>query len=936
MKSRIGLIVAGGWALAINVALAGGGEELAALAARFQEYGLPDVTTATWVKMQACWTPRIEDPLPDEWNASGNAWLLSETRDESGHPVRCTVMAEGARIADVVDREMLSRQPVKAVDPLAPPVAPVPEDNGYWRVGDPGRDAKKIQRYLETTAWSHGYGGDETQLGRQALLAVALWQRGDTTNAAALYEALAAHKGGATNVAAAALNLLADSQYGNLYAEFRRNTDWTAFRDGLRALLARYPEGWRMAPVMQLLLAKVEARIAQPAPAPVDSAGLTEAELRQAAAMLDMRAIRARRTNYSDPQVLWLVPSAWVDRAPWPLDAELEIRARGIEAMPFLLELVPDDALTTVPCESVTRDRWYRSSIDCAMLDRLKPGPDRDEWIRKIFDNIDRPATRGEIALSWLREMMPETWQAEYGREKDEKLTVTLQQFYQENHGKTDDELAVACLPGEYWGFNTLAQAYLLGRARTTAIPALEKFLPPEKPARMTPDEWERQMQLGAREDLLLRYAFLRGEEARPVVGKFADMLEKTGKNPELVESLKNFPFGASVAELLSRLGGNDGPRDGVGRSLLMAKMDVTPLAECVDSVLAGAVASTNPAVRIELADLLRRRAGDRPDAVLLATDHAAEWETLIADDGFTESCTYDKTTVGDKFLVLNEHLYGGAWEKVDSSEEHDWQEGPRGEMTAKWFLEEQGALGRAWLRERVRQRLAGTPEANLPPYPDAKIVPAESRLTDLRRRFADVTNRAAAAIMAAALKPDESAALAVLLQTDAEINARLSALANRIEKVTVTGAASEQGRQLQAWQGKLPAPELLDAMRQIVEEAVRGGKSATAKLSRKAGFGRCELSLDIGPPKPVKDGDNTVTEVEVGYSGLICGSVIFGSANWRLAPPPEEERCWWSLQTSDTYDLQMFDQAQKKIFDPAVPASETLFAVFQTRGEQP
>ena len=235
-----------------------------------------------------------------------------------------------------------------------------------------------------------------------------------------------------------------------------------------------------------------------------------------------------------------------------------------------------------------------------------------------------------------------------------------------------------------------------------------------------------------------------------------------------------------------------------------------------------------------------------------------------------------------------------------------------------------------------MRQRLAGTPEANLPPYPDAKIVSAESRLADLRRRFAGVTNRSAAAQAAAQLNSEESAVLTGLLQADAELNARLSVFASRIEKVTVTGAAGEWGPRLQAREGQLPTLEVLDEMKQSVAAAVRDGKSATVKLSRQAGFGGCELTLDIGPAKPVQDGDNTVTEVEVGYSGLVCGPGIFGSANWRLAPPPEGERCWWSLQTSDTYDLQMFDQAQEKFLDPAVPASETLFAVFQTRGEKP
>ena len=363
--------------------------------------------------------------------------------------------------------------------------------------------------------------------------------------------------------------------------------------------------------------------------------------------------------------------------------------------------------------------------------------------------------------------------------------------------------------------------------------------------------------------------------------------------------------------------------------------MDVTPLAECVDSVLACAVASTNPAVRIDLADLLRQRAGDRPDALLCATDHAAEWETLIADESFATGYYSDQIMVCDRFLALNEHLYGGAWEKVDSSEEHDWQEGSRGEMTAKWFLEEQGAPGRAWLRERVRQRLAGTPEANLTPYPDAKLVPAESRLADLRNRFAGVTNRSAAAQAAAKLDSEESAALTGLLQSDAELNARLSALATRIEKVSVIGDAGEWGLRLQAWEGRQPAPELLQEMKQFVEEAARKGKSATAKLSRQADFGGNGLILEIGPAKQIQSDDQKVQETQVGYSGLVCGPGMYGAAAWRLAPPPEKNR-WWSLQTSDAYDLQMFDQAQKQFFDPAVPASETTFAVYQTRGEKP
>ena len=935
MRNRSRIAIAGILMLAARVAVAGDDEILNGLAARFAAYGIPDVSTAAYVHVQACWTPRIEDPLPYDWESSGNAWLLAETRNETNYPVRATVVYEGARIVELVDRWTLRREPKRAVDPLAPPPPPDLECNCYWKPGDPTQDVKLALRLLESVEWSRFHGVNVEQTGRLGLLALALWQRGDATNALALYSALVARAGGATNVAATAMNLVANGQYGNLYGEFRKTGDWAAFRDGLRTLLARYPEGWNLAPVIQYLLARVEDRIARPAPPPADSAGLSETELQQAAGMLQLRTLRVKPDEYSDPRALWLLPSTWLDQAPKPLDPELEIRARGLEAVPLLLKLARDDALTKADRAEAVVASVYRSDLDLSPLHWAQDADARQKAIRRIFDGLDRPATRGEIALGWLQEMVPEYQQGDYRRKDPEKQIAWMEDFYRKNKGKSEDELAVVCLPGEYsFHLEKLSRAYLLRRARETAIPALEKFLLADKGWKPEAEDRDRKLERRARADMLVRYVFLRGEETRPLVEKFAEVLAKEKDHAALAERLRDFPFGASVADMLAATPLGPCQKDDPNRELLSGKMEVTPLAECLGPVLACAVATTNAEIRSDLADHLRYRIGDRPEENLVATNHAAEWAVLIADDRVIQS-SYRELIVSEQFLAMNEHLFGRAWEKIRAAEDNDWMGGVRGEMTAQKFMEEQGVRGREWLRTRVGQRLAGVPEAELPPFPPVLAPPDEPRRAELRTRFEAATNREAAAVLTAELDLENRAALTELLRQDAELNARLAPLAGRIGRVTITGDLGEWNRRLQAWEGHLPAQVLLEEMRQVTEDMARAGQVLTCKLARKADFGGCELTLDTQPILPAcAKADDKLPPV-VGYGGLICAPGLYGAAVWRTAPPPGDEECkWWALETSDLFDLQNFDRALENFFDPAIPASEAALAVFQTKGD--
>lgn len=217
--------------------------------ARFDAYGLPDVSTADYVCVRAC-----GDLLPRDWETSGNAWRTAETRDENGQPVRMTAVMEGSRTFDVVWREV---DVGELLDKQATLAAPAPKDvkvSSTWCAGDAGRDARKGAQFIDSLKWE----GDPVWLhrypGRLFLLAYGLWQRGDATNATILLEALARRAGGAEDAAREAMNLVANGEYENLYRAFRADPDWTAYRDGIRRLLEKYPDGWTWTPAVRHLL----------------------------------------------------------------------------------------------------------------------------------------------------------------------------------------------------------------------------------------------------------------------------------------------------------------------------------------------------------------------------------------------------------------------------------------------------------------------------------------------------------------------------------------------------------------------------------------------------------------------------------------------------------------------------------------------------------
>ena len=926
-----------------------------AIWAQFDSYDLPDLSAATYVNLRGTWDPRVEDLLPDGWNATGNAWLLEETWDEKGQPIRARGVADGSRVVAVRRSEEFSGGGVKKEASLEAPEPPGEIlASGRWEPGDPGRDAQKGVEFLQSLKWEGepGYGGFPEKL---FLLARALWQRGDVEHAAALLAELAAREGGAERVARAAMNQVANGEYGNLYEAFRESHDWEAYRDGLRRLLEKYPEGWNAAPVMRMLLEKVEARMADSQPRPTTAGRMSEVDLRQAAAMMSVRVWRGGASEYDDPPVLWCAPSGWSNRVPEPRDAEMEIRVRGMEAVPFLLALMEEeDVLTDADRVEVSRAGPYRDRFHPEELERFWTEAKetlRQQMIRRGFDTMDRPATRGEVARRLLSDLIPE-WVlgGSHRRQSKEDMMRAVQDFVKKYEGATDDGWAVLSLPGRYpFAFNKQAEAHVMEVARQRPVPELERFLLDEEWLVPGAREYDRDSAKNNKKNLLKGYAAIRGEEARPVLQAYAD---RQRRKADELEARGTASLAAEEAEQVNaQIAGlretarefeeyefpSLAPKDAVlvegryDREVLKAYLAVAAPAEVPGAVLAHAVSIPEAEARLQVGYQFSQWVREKDGISWKPTEHVAEWEALMTDD--RESPVAEALGVSELYLVLNEQMFAKANLPELPRGRYEYPEYSAGERAARKVLQDHGERGREWLRERVRKRLAGVPEEELPVYPIG-MPPDEETFGRLREAFEAAGSREEAARLAEGLSLPERMALPEMLRRNPELNARLLEMANRIEAVMVDGDLGEWNRKLKEWEGQSVQMEWIDDLQRIAVERSQAEQSFNGKLLRRPDFGGYEVVAEATVPVPAYYAQRKIEQRISGYAGLVCGVDLYGAARWRTAPPPGEDT-WWAVETSGPFEMGMFRDAAARFWSAGLPASEEAVVIFQTQGEK-
>lgn len=892
--------------------------------------GAVDAAQASYVQFDDPWKLEIENPLSYEFGMVGNAWMLSEERDAERKPVKGVFLVNGTEVREVVWRTG-DRWQRASTDPLALPADGMQTAN-RWTPADPAGDVRMAMRFLR---WLRGERFPDIHFkpdacGRLVLFAHQVHQRGDAEGAARIMEELVRRAGSLERLTAQAVDLIADAQCRRVHGRFQADGDWAAYRDGVKALLGRYAGRWSMADGAALLLESIARRLAEPQAAPRRPEtgplmAMTLDQQRLAAELAGLRAIR-RKPEYGPNPVLWVVPSSWVHEG-MPTDADLAIRSQGVAAIPFLLALVGDDLLTGVDAARVCGRRFSR--------------PPREREREKAFAQLDRPATRGEVAICMLREILPESVVESY--DADDELLKKASAFQAKYGGATEDRLMADFLPGRYGELNDRAVDVLLGRAGSRSVPGLEAFLLAEE----LRDAWGMGIVRPAEHkvDLLARYAARRGPAAQELVGRFATLLRHMAgqvKKPEnrrfsnpaeershLEEQRKGLEQWADrVAGLhcpsdLDRL--LDRPdAEPFKEEMVKEMLAALPLREAAGMLLRRAVASGQPSASDDLERRLRAIAFDRDTQRvpgLSPTDHADAWRTLI--------------TGSSKILLLNEALFAKPLRHAPRLTE----EGRRGgglmdaEAMAKRLIDDHGACAQAFLEQRVRARLAGTAEDALPPYPcDAPLAAADG--TAVKARLAAAASREEAQALMAALPLAEREALPDLLRGDPVLNARLQAFAGVITAIQASPADTAMAERLARWRGRALCPELVGELEAWCRTEAESGRPAHCTIGRHRDFAGTGIVLEVTAAPVAEEALEKGERMRiVGWCGVACAPGIYGGMRRRTAPMPVA-RSWRTIESSDRYAEQAFRAAAAQVAGTAVPACAESFIHFSTRQE--
>ncbi|MCW1885698.1 hypothetical protein OKA04_13240 [Luteolibacter flavescens] len=264
----------------------------------------------------------------------------------------------------------------------------------------------------------------------------------------------------ATRNVDAAVGYLASLEAIGINDNFFESQDWKAYRDALKALLEKYPRGWGDATGIALLMPALDKRVAGELPPAPTLPGITlkpeavaalgkfleaqtapEGDDIQLPDGMDLSGIPAehraeflqamRRQGAMTGMAtgrggIWILP----ERKPGdsrPMSGPVsDLQAMGMDGLIALAAVADDPTLVPVRTESS-----YSTSY----------GIDEDDEPQEIYDRLDRPKSRGEIARSVISSTIPRS--DDSGETDPIILRDAAVDFWKKNREKSPIELAV-------------------------------------------------------------------------------------------------------------------------------------------------------------------------------------------------------------------------------------------------------------------------------------------------------------------------------------------------------------------------------------------------------------------------------------------------------------------------------------------------------------
>lgn len=286
--------------------------------------------------------------------------------------------------------------------------------------------------------------------GSLLLFAAQLYQHGDSGQANRLASALFQHFPDRAAILSAAISQLADAQYRTATDVLAESGDWTGYVTALEGLTKKFARGWGNLPAVEKVLELAKRRATN---APVPSLAALEGAELDAATVAALDGLLKKQQVGAAKETEPPVPDLWVLPAPQkktegiqerlmrqmvysssegklPSEIARALTRSGMAALPTLAAAVGDETLVMVMNGKDEFSFGYSSDESAA------------EKNRRLFENLYRPITRGEIALRLLLPVLPGE-EYKLRRLSAEALAEQAVEFWEEHRDATLSELAV-------------------------------------------------------------------------------------------------------------------------------------------------------------------------------------------------------------------------------------------------------------------------------------------------------------------------------------------------------------------------------------------------------------------------------------------------------------------------------------------------------------
>ncbi len=817
--------------------------------AKLYDIGLPDVAGAEYVKLDVYPSGMNYDYVWAQLGLSGNAWKLP------GSKVPAHFVHGQTQILEVYKPEELSKlleeegkaqgktnDMAKVQRRMRFGMASSGRVSGQWQPANLSRDIQKVTEYLEKKTdnqnnmdWQLSSGGG----GSLFLFAAHVYRQGYTNEAGRMARALFEKAGDKRRILAQGVNQIADGQYTTAYSAFQQTRDWTKFRESLNALATRFPVGWQKAGAVQRLARLIDTQLQTKNAPRIEDKKLSAEDQALATALITKPKDWQR--NFS-PQSLWIfTPSANENMGiPVESDSALKrIRDGGLKSIPLLIALLSDSWLTEWSTEDVRGHTVSWSTSDSNPMD--------EEMVDRLFRNMNRPATRSDLARFLLSPLLisDEEYSSSIDQLNTDDFRAKAEAWYQEHATNTMKDLAQSYLAQGSRDQKEEALKYLIVVLPKEDLPTLQKYL-------VDDDNPERSLQN------VIDYAAVRGKDATAFVDEYIEKIRKARENnadeefhenaasrasamqyfSNQVLQLKNLVAGRSVEDTLKAVATGKEKMDSA-RLLLIQRLKNAKPDAILEMVLRAAVEAPDPGIRKELIEFLMQTSIGRQKMMALYGDatgaapvefglHAELWSKLLEDKRpLTKLSLGPSITMADNAAWWITYLYG-----TDAN------------IRKSATLTRLGRRGQDLMLEQARLRLEGKSESDLPPVPSADALTSTNRQEMIRSLTAAGADQIPAVV--AKWNLNEWLAAAEEAGKNTSLNQKLLPIAQRITKADAP-ADKKIAEKIKGYEGRLLDRKIVEELLDLCRQEVGEGRPLVVIVQRQACLDG--VILQIQPP---------------------------------------------------------------------------------------